>query len=111
MLSAAPAVEEIHALTVLARIAKDDTFAPSNVKLPVPPGENENSVNRVVRIGGQKLVDYTSAWMKSVTPDKDVLRKKFEEVAWMNAIVYGVGGYAGRNYGDDENKEFNGDFF
>lgn len=111
MLSSVPAAKEIHALTVLARVAKDDTFAPSNVKLPVPSGEDENSVDRVVRIGGQKLVEYTGAWMKSVTPDKDVLRKKFEEVVWMNAIAYGVGGYAGRNQGEDENKEFNGDFF
>ena len=111
MLSPTPTIENVHALTVLARVSKDDAFAPGSVKLPVPAGEDENSVNRVVRIGGKKLAEYADGWMKSVSADKDSLRNKFEEVAWMNAVIYGVGGYAGRHQGEDEKEEFNGDFF
>lgn len=111
VLSSVQTPHDIHALTVLGRVAKDDTFLPANMCLPVPDDENERSVNRVVRIAGEKIAEHAEAWMKSVVPDKNVLKKKFEEVAWMNAVIYGVGGYAGRNCCADEHKEFNGDFF
>jgi hypothetical protein len=39
------------------------------------------------------------------------LGRMFEEVAWTNVVIYAIGGWAGREQGKDENKEFNGDFF
>ncbi|EKM51237.1 uncharacterized protein PHACADRAFT_263270 [Phanerochaete carnosa HHB-10118-sp] len=108
--SAAPS-SEVHALGILARVAKDPAFAPHNVGLPVPPDADEKSVDRVVRVGGTNLVEYLTSWFGTVNEDAATLRAKFEEVVWMNTVVYGVGGWAGRELGEDENKEFNGDFF
>lgn len=110
-MSAPAAAADVHALTILARIAKDAAFAPAHIGLPIPEGEHENSVDRVVRVGGAKLSEYASEWMKTVTPDRDVLRRKFEELVWMNTVVYGVGGWAARAQSADDKKQFNGDFF
>ena len=76
----------------------------------MPDGEHENSVDRVVRVGGERLVAYLGAWFDTVSTDKDVLKAKFEEVVWMNTVTYAVGGWAGRNECADDKKEFNGDF-
>ncbi|GJE93600.1 questin oxidase family protein [Phanerochaete sordida] len=101
----------VHALAVLAKIAKDPAFEPRNVGLPVPPDADEKSVDRVVRLGGTKLVGYLQSWFGTVAQDAPTLRAKFEEIAWMNTTIYAVGGWAGRELGEDEKKEFNGDFF
>ena len=77
----------------------------------MPPDADENSVDRVVRLGGTKLVEYLTDWIKTVSEGPEALRQKFEEVVWMNTVVYAVGGWAGRELGEDEKKEFNGDFF
>lgn len=61
--------------------------------------------------GGAKLVGYILEWTKTVSAEPEVLKRKFEEVVWMNTVVYAVGGWAGRDEGDDEHKKFNGDFF
>ena len=92
-------------------MAKDPSFTPSKLSLPVPSGEKENSIDRVVRLGGSRLVEYLHEWFAGVSADRDVLKEKFEEIVWMNTLVYVVGGWAGRKEGGDEAKEFNGDFF
>ncbi|KAI0072623.1 hypothetical protein K474DRAFT_361298 [Panus rudis PR-1116 ss-1] len=98
-----------HALAILARITTDDSFSPSALGLPVPDNEDETALARVARLRGDKLLELFNEW--TVEPTQDDLVKKFEEVVWMNVLVYAVGGYAGRNQGKDEKKEFNGDFF
>ncbi|GJE93605.1 questin oxidase family protein [Phanerochaete sordida] len=103
--------DDVHALAILAQVARDPEFEPRNIGLPVQPGANENSVNRVVRLGGAKLIEYLQSWFDTVTEDSAVLRAKFEEVVWVNNVVYAVGGWAGREKGEDDKKEFNGDFF
>ena len=79
------------------------------MQLPVPEGEHESAVERVVRLGGEKLVGLTKAW--KVRPTLQDLEAKVAEVVWANAVIYGVGGWAGRRMGEDEKAEFNGDFF
>jgi hypothetical protein len=100
-----------HALQLLARVAKDPAFAPHAVGLPVREGEHEGAVDRVVRVGGAHLEAYLAEWFGGVRPERNVLRAKYEEVAWMNTVVYAIGGWAGRAAGSDEKGKFNGDFF
>ncbi|KAI0701036.1 hypothetical protein BC835DRAFT_1442306 [Cytidiella melzeri] len=103
-----------HALTVLANVAQDPAFAAKTIGLPIPDGEHENSVDRVVRVGGQKLFKYIDKWTSALTSESvtaQLLCEMFEEIAWMNTVIYAVGGWAGRKQGNDEKGVFNGDFF
>ena len=106
----------VHALAVLGQIAKDPDFAPSAIGLPVPHDEHESSVDRVVRVAGEKLLKLTKNWVAGLHPDAatltpQLLSKRFEEIVWMNTVIYAVGGWAGRKQGEDEKQAFNGDFF
>ena len=99
----------IHALAILARVASDPAFKPSEIGLPPAEDSDENSVQRVARVVGDKLVGFLNEW--TVSTEVEDLEKKLEELFWMNTLIYSVGGWGGREQGDDENKEFNGDFF
>jgi hypothetical protein len=104
----------VHALTVLAHVAQDPEFSAKSIGLPVPEGENEKSIDRVVRVAGKKLLKYIREWDEVLSEENvtmERLGRMFEEVAWTNVVIYAVGGWAGREQGKDENKEFNGDFF
>lgn len=48
--------------------------------------------------------------MKTVVPERAVIRRKFEELVWMNVIIYAVGGWAGREHMKGEKAAFNADF-
>lgn len=106
-----PAVPEAgpHALSVLARIATDDALTPKALNLPIPEGEHDRAIERVVRLAGSKIAKYASEWTVGTT--KDEFETKFEEIVWMNTVIYAVGGWAGRKQGEDEKFAFNGDFF
>lgn len=99
----------VHALAILAKVASDPAFKPSEIGLPPPEDSGENAIQRVARVVGDKLVGFLNEW--TVSTDVKDLEEKLEEVIWMNTLVYSVGGWGGREQGDDENKEFNGDFF
>ncbi|KAH8102203.1 hypothetical protein BXZ70DRAFT_906177 [Cristinia sonorae] len=96
-----------HALTLLARVAKDSDFSPSKIGLPAPEGEN--SVAKVIAAGKDKLQNILDEW--TIAPTREDLDKKIEELIWMNTVIYGVGGWGGRALSKDPSKEFNGDFF
>lgn len=104
---------QVNALTVLAHIANDPAFSPKEIGLPVPDGEKEGSVDRVVRVAGEKLLKYVDEWTAALVTDtsSELLTQKFEEVVWMNTVIYAVGGWAGRKQGEDEKGAFNSDFF
>lgn len=106
-----PAVSEAspHAVSVLARIANDDALTPKALDLPIPEGEHDRAIERVVRLAGSKIAKYASEWTVGTT--KDAFEAKFEEIVWMNTVIYAVGGWAGRALGEDEKHAFNGDFF
>ena len=97
----------VHALSILGRIAKDPAFSPSAVGLPA--AEGENSVARVVAVCKDKLFKFFEEW--TVGHTREDLDKKFEELLWMNTVIYGIGGWGGRAGSKDPAKEFNGDFF
>ncbi|THH28632.1 hypothetical protein EUX98_g5552 [Antrodiella citrinella] len=99
-------VKSIHALAILGRVAKDPAFDPSLIGLPPTDG---NSIDRVVEACKDNIAKLLDEWTVGAT--REELDKKIEEVIWMNAVIYGVGGWGGRAHSDDPNKEFNGDFF
>lgn len=99
----------MHALTVLARIAKDPELA---VKvLGLAGGNPAVAVEKVVEVATEKIAAHADAWMQTVLPQRTVIRRKFEELIWMNAVIYGVGGWAGRAQGKDTKGAFAADFF
>ncbi|EKM48982.1 uncharacterized protein PHACADRAFT_202161 [Phanerochaete carnosa HHB-10118-sp] len=109
--SSAASISNVHALEIIARVANDPTFAPHNIGRLVPADAGKKSMDHVVRIGGTILVEYLTSWFGTVNEDAATLRAKFEEMVWMNTVIYAVAGWAKRELGEDETKEFNGDFF
>lgn len=101
-----------HALAILDRIANDATFAPSALGLPAPVESQEQLTDLITRIAGDSLLKYVEQWTIDLNANAsaEVFKAKFEELVWMNTLIYGVAGWAGRAQSWDENKEFNGDF-
>ncbi|KAI0739605.1 hypothetical protein C8Q80DRAFT_1222014 [Daedaleopsis nitida] len=99
----------VHAFSILARVLADDRFAPASLSLPVPEdGSNFAKVNAEV---GDAIVAFAGEWAAELDGDgatADAVAKKIEELAWMNALIYGVGGWAGKHKTDNK---FNADFF
>lgn len=84
------------------------------IGLPVPGDEHEKAVDRVVRVSGEKLLKLAEEWTSSLVADSvtpQLLSEKFEEIVWMNTVIYAVGGLAGRKQSHDDKKVFNSDFF
>ena len=99
----------VHAFTILARMLKDTKFAPASLGLPVP---EESSFARVNAAAGDALVQLTNEWVADLDGDgatAQAIANKIEELAWMNALIYGVGGWVGRER--SATKKFNADFF
>ncbi|GJE99831.1 hypothetical protein PsYK624_161040 [Phanerochaete sordida] len=103
--------QDVHALSILARASKEAAFEPQNLGLPLPREQLAQCIDLVVERGGPKLLEYIDEWAKTVVPDASVLKKKFEEIIWMNTVIYAVAGWGGRKKCDDETHRFNGDFF
>lgn len=100
----------VHAFTILARVLADDKFAPAAVGLPVPEGESQ--FGRVNGAQGDALAQLAAQWaaeLQGPGATADAIAKKIEELAWMNTLIYGVGGWTGRE--NSPTKEFNADFF
>lgn len=98
-----------NALAILSRIAQDPAFKPSVIGIPTPRDGDETTIDRVARVCNDALLKFLGEW--SVEPEHDDMVSKLEEVIWMNVLVYAVGGWGGREQGQDEHKQFNGDFF
>lgn len=101
---------------MLARVAKDPAFEPDalGLRFGMPQVGEESNVDRIGRIAGEQLLAYTAEWWKglessAITPE--LLSEKFEELAWMNTIIYAVGGWAVRKQCQDERGAFSADFF
>ena len=101
----------VHALTILARVLADPRFTPQ--ALGLSDGIWQLTLfDRVNDLVGPAIAELTNEWIsgfdgKSVTPD--IIAEKIEELTWMAAVVYGVGGWAGRESVPE--KKFNADFF
>ncbi|PIL32612.1 hypothetical protein GSI_05315 [Ganoderma sinense ZZ0214-1] len=100
----------IHAFTALARVLALSKASPASLALPLPLGSSH--IDRVESNVGDELLDITAEWAAELEGDSVpavVVEKKIEELAWLTALVYGIGGWAGRER--SQNGEFNADFF
>ncbi|KAK0199704.1 hypothetical protein DFS33DRAFT_185392 [Desarmillaria ectypa] len=85
-----------HAFDVLARVLKDDT-------LTIPLGDDENAMGNTIIANGETLFRYTNQWTLHLSDPKE-LRRKIEELQWMNTIIYAISG-------SKPGKRFHADFF
>lgn len=104
-------VPNVHALEILERISKDSFYTPKALGLPPPPGVLSMWSDQIIAAGDGSLMKYVNEWAAELShPTPETLRTKFEEIVWMNTVIYGVGGWAGRRQSADEHEHFNADF-
>jgi hypothetical protein len=86
-----------HSLTILARVLKDPLFSPRR------PADIEQSLADVLKDQERvdKILKYADEWLSGAAGH---VEEKLEEIAWMNVLIYGVGGFT-------KGKDFNADFF
>ena len=107
--ASAPAKKSVHALSLVARMLKDDYWSYKTIGLPPPTdGEEDTSLERVLHLRGEQLVEVMKEWTVDGTNAQEV-QSKIEELFWTNSIIYGVGGWGGRAY--SKTGKFKGDFF
>lgn len=89
---AAPAPPSPHALTILARLLRDPAEAPHN-----PPDDNDAELVDDVLGNAERtghIRDLAEEWARGVDlAAAGALDAKLEELAWTNALVFGVGGW------------------
>jgi hypothetical protein len=88
----------MHALSILALVAKDERFKEIKTK------DGLDMFAMTVSSYGEAIRAYAEMWDFDVANKEDVA-KAVEELAWLNSIIYGVGGVA------VEKEEFRADFF
>ncbi|KAK0453854.1 hypothetical protein EV421DRAFT_1766925 [Armillaria borealis] len=86
-----------HAFDILARVLKDDTL-----RIPLVSDLITN-FETTISTKGEALFQYTNQWTLHLSDPKE-LRRKIEELQWMNTIIYTVSG-------SRPGKEFHADFF
>ncbi len=100
----------VHAFTILARVLADERFAPA--KLALPTSMEVDMFEHVNAQVGEAIVELTNDWAAGLVGEDataDAIEKKIEELAWLAALVYGVGGWGARER--VPKKQFNADFF
>ena len=106
----APEVKKnVHALSLAARVLKDDYYSYKTIALPPPPdSEEDTSLERVLHLRGDALAKLMDDWTVDGTNAQEV-QNKIEELFWMNVVIFGVGGWWGRK--KSKTGKFKGDFF
>ena len=98
----------VHALSLVSRILKDDYCSYKTIGLPPPEkSEDDTSLERVLHLRGEALAKMMEEWTVDGTNSQEV-ECKIEELFWMNTVIFGVCGYWGRK--EMKNGRFNGDF-
>ncbi|KAG2346149.1 hypothetical protein BDR05DRAFT_878666 [Suillus weaverae] len=88
----------MHALSILALVAKDERF--EHIKMT----DESDMLTMTVSSRDEALRAYAEMWDFDVANKEDVA-KAVEELAWLNSIIYGVGGMTAKT------DTFNADFF
>ncbi|KAG1764884.1 hypothetical protein EV702DRAFT_1204809 [Suillus placidus] len=88
----------MHALSILALVAKDERF--EDIKMT----DESDTLTMTVSSHDEALRAYAEMWDFDVANKEDVA-KAVEELAWLNSIIYGVGGMTVKA------DTFNADFF
>ncbi|KAG1764460.1 hypothetical protein EDD22DRAFT_951709 [Suillus occidentalis] len=87
----------MHALSILALVAKDERFE------HIEPMDEAEMLATIVSSRNEALRAYAEMWDFDVA-NKEGVAKAVEELAWLNSIIYGVGG-------SSKNDKFYADFF
>ncbi|RPD56826.1 hypothetical protein L226DRAFT_574175 [Lentinus tigrinus ALCF2SS1-7] len=101
----------VHAFTILARVLSDQRFSSASLGLSAAT-VGPSTFERIAAQIGSAVVQLTNEWAAEFEGDgatEDAIAKKIEELSWMAALVYGVGGWAARERAPA--KKFNADFF
>ncbi|PCH34666.1 hypothetical protein WOLCODRAFT_27361 [Wolfiporia cocos MD-104 SS10] len=102
---------DVHAFAILSRILSDERFSPS--ALGLEPTDDVLAVmidylNKTADTRRDVFLSYSQEWLPDLHNAGNIERK-IEELSWMNALLYGVGGWYKRDI--SPNKKFNADFF
>ncbi|KAI0739632.1 hypothetical protein C8Q80DRAFT_1222030 [Daedaleopsis nitida] len=101
--------KSVHALSLVARLLTDDFWSYKTIGLPPPKGgEEDTSLERVLHLRGDQLVEVMKEWTVDGMNAQQV-QDKIEELFWTNVVIYAVGGWGGRTH--SKTGQFNGDFF
>jgi len=87
----------LHSFTIVAKMLADERLAPSKIRRlhsEAPFAETMENVGEIIR-------EYAKKW---IVGKPATLRGKIEELQWLSAIIYGMGGWK-------ENYKFRSDFF
>ncbi|KAI0919854.1 hypothetical protein AcV5_001812 [Taiwanofungus camphoratus] len=100
----------VHAFTILARMSCDERFTAASIGLPVNvrPQDVPTLLDRVTARLGETLLAYAGEWYADGHTVEEVA-SKVEELSWLNTLLYGVGGWAGRKH--SAGGKFVADFF
>ncbi|KAI0324192.1 hypothetical protein GY45DRAFT_1331792 [Cubamyces sp. BRFM 1775] len=99
-----------HAFTILARVLANSAFSAAEIGLPLPEGSSPFDL--VTEKAGSALAELAAEWAADMDGEgatSITIQKKIEELAWMNAIIYGVAGWGGRDR--SPTRQYNADFF
>ncbi|KAJ2926676.1 hypothetical protein H1R20_g10390, partial [Candolleomyces eurysporus] len=99
-----------HALDILGWVLKDERFA-----TPVPDAEKRDAVDERIGEHAETLLQYSGLWKLDVArlgKEKRYLEGKIEELAFLVAVMFGIGGWTERGKNEDgSDAVFNADFF
>lgn len=95
--SAPPKTEPLHALTIVARLLKDDRVADAKFLSP------EADINEIYSKYGHIIREYVDLF-DTDTVDPKVVSRKYEELIWMNVTIYGTSDFK-------QGEEFKNDFY
>jgi hypothetical protein len=95
--SATPKTESLHALTIIARLLKDERLADAKYSSP------ETDMDETYSKYGHVIREYVGL-LDTETVDPKVVSRKFEELVWMNVTIYGTSEFK-------QGEEFKNDFF
>ncbi|CAE6491865.1 unnamed protein product [Rhizoctonia solani] len=90
--------EHTHAFTILARILKDERLEAGKTCTK----DSEAKFTDTVNAAGDIIREYASLW--KVSEDEKEIQERVEELAWMVALMFGVGGWK-------KDRDFKADFF
>jgi hypothetical protein len=84
----------------------DSQFDPASTR-----NSDETEIyNSTIEKYGNGIAKHVRAWTINVSkPSEGEFNRKIEEVAWVICIIYGIGGWTGREGGSGG--RFNADFF
>ena len=86
-----------HSFSIVAQMLKDELLAPNHRLI-----DTESPYASTMKNLGGIVQDYASNWI--VHTDEYSIREKIEELQWLSAIIFGLGGYR-------EGHAFRSDFF